>query len=107
MSVIRFLFRSGGYFFLATAVIALIADGSYSIAQSDLMARPFGQIWFSYSPETLNLAQAVIQRHVSPVLWDPIVQTLLTWPVWAVTGPLALILLWSTAPRRTSRPVCA
>ncbi|EFO33078.1 putative signal peptide protein [Roseibium sp. TrichSKD4] len=98
MTVVRFVVRLFGYALLASAVIALIADGSYSIAQSELATRSFGQVWFTYSAESLNLAQAVIQRHVSPVIWDPIIQTLLTWPVWAVTGPLAILFLWLTTP---------
>ncbi|WP_346900428.1 hypothetical protein [uncultured Roseibium sp.] len=79
---------------LACALVAIIADASKSIAQSELVLLPFGQLWFDRSPDTLNMAQAAIQRHVSPFLWDPVIQTLLTWPVWAVFGLFGLIFLW-------------
>ncbi|GAA0779965.1 hypothetical protein GCM10009077_24220 [Roseibium denhamense] len=65
---------------------------------------PLGQVWFTHSPDTLNLVQAAIQRHVHPGLWDPGIQTVLTWPVWAVFAPLGLLLLWMGAKRSRQRP---
>ncbi len=93
-ALLRLLFRLGGYVMLACALVAIIADASKSIAQSELVLLPLGQLWFDQSPDTLNMAQAAIQRHVSPFLWDPIIQTLLTWPVWGVFGLFGLIFLW-------------
>lgn len=99
-SVVKFLFRLLGYGFLAIAIIAGIADASGSIAQSQVYMAPLGQVWFNLSPETLNLSQAFTQRYVHPSLWDPGVQTVLTWPVWAVFAPLGMFLLWLGAKRR-------
>jgi len=93
-ALLRLLFRLGGYVMLPCALVAIIADASKSIASSELVLLPLGQLWFDQSPETLNMAQAAIQRHVSPFLWDPVIQTLLTWPIWGVLGPLGLIFLW-------------
>ena len=92
--LLRLLFRLGGYVMLACALVAIIADASKSIARSELVLLPLGQLWFDHAPVSLSLAQAAIQRHVSPFLWDPVIQTLLTWPIWGVLGPLGLILLW-------------
>jgi len=100
ISVFRFLFRFLGYGFLALAIIAGISDASSSIALSELHMAPLGRVWFDLSPETLNLAQAVVQRHIHPSLWDPAIQEVLTWPVWAVFAPLGLLLLWLGAPKR-------
>ncbi|MCX2724212.1 hypothetical protein [Roseibium salinum] len=85
------------------AIIAGISDASTSIAQSQVLLAPLGQVWFDLSPDTLNLAQAVIQRHIHPALWDPALQTVLTWPVWAVFAPLGLLFLWLGASRRRQR----
>jgi len=98
--LLKFLMRLIGLVFLAIALVAAISDGSKSIAQSGYVATPIGQIWFEVSPESLNTAQAAIQRHVLPFLWDPIVQTVLTWPVWSVALPLGLFLLWLGSRRR-------
>lgn len=100
--LVRLLFRLTGYVMLACALVAIIADASKSIAGSELVLLPLGQLWFDQSPETLNMAQAAIQRHISPFLWDPVLQTLLTWPIWGVLGPLGLIFLW-LGTRRTRR----
>lgn len=106
-SVFKFFFRFSGYIILASALVAVVADASKSIARSELVTVPFGQMWFELSPETLNMAQAAIQRHVSPQLWDPFIQTLLTWPVWVVLAPLGLLLLWMGARRQGPEPVFA
>jgi hypothetical protein len=36
-----------------------------------------GQLWYELDRSSLNLAQAVIQRYVSPFLWDRVVVNLL------------------------------
>ena len=100
ISVLKFLFRMLGYAFLAVAIIAGISDASSSIALSQISMAPLGQVWFGLSPETLNLSQAIVQRYLHPALWDPGIQTLLTWPVWAVFAPLGLLFLWLGARRR-------
>ncbi len=92
-AVLRALFRLSGYFFLGVAVVAAVVDGSKSIAAAAFAYTPVGQVWFELAPASLNIAQAAIQRHVSPVLWDPVIQTLLGWPVWVVLPPLAVALL--------------
>ena len=102
-SVLKFIFRLLGYGFLAVAIIAGIADASSSIALSKIHLAPLGQVWFDLSPETLNLAQAMVQRYVHPALWDPVIQTALSWPVWAVFAPLGLVLLFIGSKRRRQR----
>jgi hypothetical protein len=103
IGVFKFLFRFLGYGLLAVAIIAGISDASSSIALSEVRMAPLGKVWFDLSPESLNLAQAVVQRHIHPALWDPAIQEILTWPVWAVFAPLGLLLLWLGSPRRRRR----
>jgi hypothetical protein len=43
-----------------------------------------GQLWYELDRSSLNLAQAVIQRYVSPFLWDRIVVAVLLCWAWAV-----------------------
>lgn len=105
--LLKLIFRLAGYLLLAGALLALVADGSKSIARSELVLMPLGQFWFDHAPEALKLVQAVIQRHVSPFLWDPVLQTLLTWPIWAVLLPLGMILLWLGTRGRKRRDVYA
>ncbi len=103
ISVLKFLFRVLGYGCLAVAIIAGISDASSSIAQSRISLAPLGQVWFDLAPDTLNLTQAVVQRYVHPGLWDPGIQTVLTWPVWVVFSAIGLLLLWLGAKRRRQK----
>ncbi|MZR30032.1 hypothetical protein [Sneathiella litorea] len=43
-----------------------------------------GELWFIVNPEGLNLMQAIVQRYISPTLWDPFILSLLLWPAWMV-----------------------
>lgn len=69
---------------LALALITAVLDITRSIADSTLIMTPLGLDWFNLSPATLNMAQASIQRYLHPLLWDPIIQTILLAPSWAV-----------------------
>jgi hypothetical protein len=54
---------------------------------------PLGQLWFEIDPPSLNLAQAGIQRHVAPWLWEDVVQPLLELPAWPVLAGHGTVLL--------------
>lgn len=45
-----------------------------------------GTLWYQIDAGSLNLAQAVIQRHVHPLLWDPLLVGALRWPAWSLLG---------------------
>jgi hypothetical protein len=61
-----------------------------------------GQLWYELDRSSLNLAQAVIQRYVSPVLWDRIVVAVLLCWVWAVLVGLGGVMLVLARRRRRS-----
>jgi hypothetical protein len=62
-----------------------------------------GQLWYELDRSSLNLVQAMIQRYVSPLLWDRIiVHILLCWAFAVLIGLGAVILLVSR--KRVSRP---
>ncbi len=87
----KFVLRVLGLLCLALAVVALLLDVTRSIADSALVITPLGVDWFRLSPSTLNLSQALVQRYVHPVAWDPVIQWVLRSPSWAVFGVLALL----------------
>ena len=67
--------------------------------------RSLGRLWFQLDRASLNLAQAAIQRHVTPSLWDPVLVSVLrspTWAAFAVLGGLGAAILWGTRRRRQS-----
>ena len=91
--MIRFLFRFVGFLILAGGFIALIYDGTKSIAGSALVYTPLGQIWNNVHSGSLQLLQPAIERHVSPWLWDPVVLSILTAPAWLVFGIIGAVLM--------------
>lgn len=103
IAVFKFLFRVFGYAFLSIAIIAGIADASTSIAQSQLYLASLGQVWANVSPATLELSRAYMQGNLHLAFWEPGLETVLTWPVWAVFASLGLLCLWFGARRRSQR----
>jgi hypothetical protein len=90
--IIQFILGVFGVLFLVAALwpagreaIALAGAGHQFI--------PLGQLWFEIDPPSLNMTQAGIQRHVSPRLWEALLQPLLEMPAWPVLGGTGLVLL--------------
>lgn len=78
-------------------VLAGVAAGGYDVFNSVQIGRNastlMGAWWYWLDPESLNVSQAVVQRYISPALWDPYIQGLLVAPGWAVLGVLGIVLL--------------
>ncbi|MEW5420833.1 hypothetical protein [Amorphus sp. 3PC139-8] len=74
-----------------------LAAAGYDIYMSVQIDKPastsLGELWFSLDKGSLNLAQAVVQRYLSPTLWDPYIQMLLLAPGWLVLGGFGIVFL--------------
>ena len=96
------------YFFRIIATLAgLVA--AYAIWQdltsSYSASAPLGQLWYNYSPTTLQASESIISRYIdpcglimaldcSPFLWHPIIATILGWPAALVMIGLSIIFWW-------------
>lgn len=66
---------------IALGAVTLIVDligglsGGAAFGLSSL-----GDWWFWVHPDSLQLLQPAVERHISPVLFDPYIVTLLIWP---------------------------
>lgn len=98
------VWRVIGWILLLAGLSVLVRD---VIASFDIgLWRPIavGQLWYDLDRSSLNLAQAVIQRYVSPFLWNQIiVPVLLSWACAVLIGLGALVLLLAR-PRWPRRP---
>jgi hypothetical protein len=98
----RLFIRLVGLFAIAGAVIALVVDGTKSIAASTLTLTPLGQAWFSFDPDSLTAAHAAvagnIEAYVGAWVWDPVIEFLLGLPVWLVFGALGALLVFVARP---------
>jgi hypothetical protein len=98
------VWRVIGWIALLAGLSVLVRD---VIASFDIgLWRPIavGQLWYDFDRSSLNLAQAVTQRYVSPFLWNRIVvPVLLSWASAVLIGLGALVLVLAR-PRQPSHP---
>ena len=73
------MLRLVGLVFLSVGFFVLISDIAGS-GDGPLRLSALGEWWFWLHPDSLQLLQPAVERHLSPSLWDPGVQTLLEWP---------------------------
>ncbi len=103
--MIKFIFRFVGFWFLAAALVALVIDGSKSIADSTVVTTSVAQYFLEYSPTTLQRLEFGVQNNLgSPWLWDTVFVSLLSWPAFAVLGAIGLILMLIGKRRRSRVP---
>ena len=93
----RWLFGLG-VLFLALALITLLYELMMALNQGSYRVIAAGELWFRLHPYSLNLSQAVIQRYVSPTLWDPLIIGLLQWPFWSIFGAPGAMLAFLFGP---------
>mgnify|MGYP001429841956 CR=1 FL=1 len=84
--------RVSGWLLIAAGAAALVHDLWGWTAAEPLRLAALGELWFKIDRAGLNLAQAAIQRHVWPALWDPGIVTVLLLPAvlacWIAGGVL-------------------
>lgn len=99
----RSVMRWVGIWMVAGAFMALVVDGVNWLADRAFNFTPLGQFLYWLSPGGLNVTQAFVERYITPLLWDPVIVTMLNLPVWAIGGVLGFILVF--AGRRRPVPV--
>jgi hypothetical protein len=102
LALLRFLSRLIGFFLLSAAFVALVIDGTRSIAAGEFMATPLGATAFWLFPTKFPILQPAVERHLHPWLWDPLLVNLLLAPGWAILGALGF-LLFAAGLRRAPR----
>jgi hypothetical protein len=91
--MIRFLCRLLGLLIMAAAFIALVYDGTKSIAANRVLITKLGDAWHAIHSTSLQLLQPAIERHIATWLWDPVMLQILTAPAWLVLGILGALLM--------------
>lgn len=108
--MIAFIARFLGLWLIAGAVVAIVIDGTKTIAASTLTVTPLGMSWYAVSPSSLVTTQAFVQQRIETYighwLWDPLIQWLLMLPTWLVLGVAGMWLVY-LGRRRHSRTAMA
>jgi hypothetical protein len=100
---VRFLLRLLGYLLIAAGFVALVIDGARSIANSIPVFTPLGDVLAALLRERYLQIQPLIVRNLHPLLWDPVVITLLRAPAELVAMLLGFLLL--RLGRRPDAPI--
>ncbi|MDB5509550.1 MAG: hypothetical protein JWL93_2019 [Hyphomicrobiales bacterium] len=106
--MIRLLVRLLALLLMAGGFVALVLDGTRSIAAGGLSFTTLGASLAVVFPNIGGL-QAVIERSLHPYVWDPVLTFLLALPACIVFGLLGAGLWWLSRRRPptigyTSRP---
>lgn len=100
--MIRFLFRLLASAFLAVAVVMAVMDATRSVAISVFDPTPLGALWFRHAPAMLDGLQQWLNAKM-PVLWDPVMLSVLKVPGFVVFAVLAFI-FYAIGHRRDRKP---
>ncbi len=87
------MFRALAVLFFLLGLIALAVDLYSSLSADDakIHLASLGVWWKWIHLDSLLLLQPAVERHISPVLWDPGIQTVLEWPAAADFAGLGAI----------------
>jgi hypothetical protein len=75
-----------GWLLLGAAVAALGYELALALARGVYEPIAAGALWYQLDVSSLNLVQAITQRYLHPVLWDPVLAGVLHWPAWSLLG---------------------
>jgi glycosyltransferase involved in cell wall biosynthesis len=95
------LARVAGWVLLFLAVAALGYEVLLATVGGTRRVIAAGELWYALDPGSLNFAQAITQRYLHPALWDPILQSVLTWPAWSLLSAPGIALVVALSGRRS------
>lgn len=89
--MIKSLFRILAFLLIAAGFVAAIMDGARSLANSTLDYARVGTTAMRLLGERFSQLQPAIERNIHPLLWDPVMITLLMLPTSVVLLVLGLL----------------
>lgn len=85
---------------MAAGALLLLADVRVASGGLDYRPTALGVYWHDLDAASLNLLQAVIERHVLPQLWSHVLLPLLLTPAWMVAGAFGAALVALSLKRK-------
>ncbi len=89
--MVRFLFRFIGLWLLAGAFVALVIDGTRSVAASRIVLTTVGEAWSVVHRPSLELFRTHIEGNYPAWVWDPVAINFLLAPLWIALGVLGIV----------------
>jgi hypothetical protein len=84
--MIRFVFRFFGLWILAAGFVALVRDGTKSIAGNAIFITRLGEDWNNLHAASQDALNALVTRYAGPAVWELTTLYLLSAPTWLVLG---------------------
>jgi hypothetical protein len=84
--MIRLVFRFFGLWILAAGFVALVRDGTKSIAGNAIFITRFGEDWNNIHAASQDALNALVTRYAGPAVWELTTLYLLAAPTWLVLG---------------------
>ena len=91
--MIRFLFRFIGLWILAAGFVALVRDGTKSIAGNAVFITKLADDWNNIQASSLESLKTLVERYAGPSGWEAVATYVLAAPTWLVLGVLGSILI--------------
>jgi hypothetical protein len=91
--MIRFVFRFAGLWILAAGFVALVRDGTKSIAGNAVFVTRLAEDWNNIHSTSLDSLKALAERYAGPWLWESVASYVLAAPSWLVLGIIGSILI--------------
>lgn len=98
----RMLLRLIGLCLLAIAFTTLVLDITHSLSAKQLLFTETGTVLSELAPTKLAAAHALIEQHISPILWDALLARVMRLPLWLTIGAAGGLIAWlaqSPAPK--------
>lgn len=86
------ILRIIGWGLALTSVTTVAVLGLLWFEKTDI-SQPWGKYWFEAHAASLNQTQSLVQRYLSPDLWDGYAVPMLEWATWQGFALIAGILL--------------
>ncbi|MEO0673262.1 MAG: hypothetical protein AAFZ05_14680 [Pseudomonadota bacterium] len=84
-----------GWLLILLAVMTFVADYTRWQYTADAPAATFAQYWRDLAPDTLAAAAAYFETQGLALIWDPVITTVLSLPVWITLGVGAALLMYA------------
>ena len=91
--MIRFVFRFIGLWILAAGFVALVRDGTKSIAGNAVFITRLADDWNNIQASSLESLKTLVERYTGDSGWEIVSIYLLAAPTWLVLGILGSILI--------------
>lgn len=91
--MIRFVFRFAGLWILAAGFVALVRDGTKSIAGNAVFVTKLAEDWTNFHGSSLDSLKVLVETRAGAQVWELVTLYLLGAPTWLVLGIIGSILI--------------